>query len=238
VIENCPTGFVRIEPGTFTMGSPTSESGRETDESQHSVTITRAFCMQATEVTQGAWLAEMGSNPALFQDCGLDCPVERVSWSDVIYYANELSRREGLASCYVGSTFAGLDCAGYRLPTEAEWEYAARAGTTGPTYGALGSVAWYEGNSGATTHAVGGKLANRFGLYDMLGNVREWSGDWLGAYPVSATDPMGAAAGTYRTFRGGSWFHLADIARAANRLGGTVDYRVDNLGFRLAKTAL
>ena len=238
VTDGCPTGFVRIEPGTFTMGSPTGESGRETDETQHSVTLTRAFCMEATEVTQGAWLAEMGSNPALFQDCGLDCPVEQVSWSDVVYYANVLSQREGLAECYVGSTFAGLDCTGYRLPTEAEWEYAARAGSTAATYGPLDSVGWYEGNSGATTHAVGGKTPNPFGLYDMLGNVREWTGDWYGPYPVTATDPTGTAAGTYRSFRGGSWFHFADIARAANRLGGTADFRVDNIGFRLVKTAL
>jgi formylglycine-generating enzyme required for sulfatase activity len=130
----CPAGYLRIAPGTFMMGSPESEEGRDDDETQHPVTITRAYCMKATEVTQGAWQAVMGSNPSEFKNCGASCPVEQVSWGDAVGFANALSRREGLQECYAGSTFTGLTCTGYRLPTEAEWEYAARAGTTTATY--------------------------------------------------------------------------------------------------------
>ena len=233
----CPAGYVRIEPGTFTMGSPTGEEGREDDESQHSVTITRAYCMKATEVTRGEWQAVMGSNPAWFKMCGPNCPVETVSWDDAVGYANALSRREGLPECYAGSTFAGLGCKGYRLPTEAEWEYAARAGTTAATYGNLDSLAWYNENSGYATHPVGQKQPNPWGLYDMLGNVTEWTGDWYGDYPGTVTDPTGPAAGSSRVIRGGSWDSDARGARAAFRSYRMPDFRQVNLGFRLSRTA-
>ena len=234
----CQAGYVSILPGTFSMGTFEMESV-ETDETQHTVTITRAFCMKATEVTQGEWQAEMGDNPSSFQGCGPNCPVEQVNWDDAILYANALSRREGLAECYVGSTFAGLTCTGYRLPTESEWEYAARAGSTAATYGPLDSVGWYEGNSGGSTHPVGGKTANSFGLYDMLGNVWEWTGDWYGTYPGTLTDPTGPTTGSYRVVRGGSWITTAPGARAAYRYYGfTADIRYNALGFRLVKTAL
>ena len=253
VTERCPDGYARIEPGTFTMGSPVEEVGHEADEPQHLVTITRAFCMGQREVDQGTWWDQMGSNPSRYQglaedpDCwppaceppnepGLDFPVERVSWDDVVLYANALSRREGLAECYTGSTFVGLDCSGYRLPTEAEWEYAARGGTTTATYGDLDAVGWYNGNSLGRPHAVGRKAPNGFGLYDMLGNVREWTGDWYGNYPRTVTDPTGPAAGTYRVFRGGSWLGEALWARAADRGTEAPDGRYGNLGFRLART--
>ena len=233
----CQAGYVSILPGTFSMGTFEMESV-ETDETQHTVTITRAFCMKATEVTQGEWQAEMGDNPSSFQGCGPNCPVEQVNWDDAVLYANALSRREGLAECYVGSTFAGLTCTGYRLPTEAEWEYAARAGTTGGSYGELDAVGWYNVNSGGSTHAVGGKTANSFGLYDMLGNVWEWTGDWYGTYPGAVTNPTGPTTGPFQVNRGGSWRGDARAARAAFRFSGSAPVdRGDGLGFRLVRTA-
>jgi len=233
----CRAGYVRIAPGTFTMGSPSAEEGRKSDETQHSVTITRAFCMKTTEVTQGEWQAEAGANPSRFQNCGANCPVENVTWDDAVWYANALSRREGLPACYAGSTFTGLDCRGYRLPTEAEWEYAARAGTTAATYGNLDSVAWYDQNAGETTHPVRQKEPNAWGLYDMLGNVWEWTGDWFGEYSRAVTDPTGPATGHAWVFRGGSWYHLAPNARAAFRNGRKPGLRSSNIGFRLVLTA-
>ena len=230
------------------------EEGRFNDESQHSVTITRAYCMKETEVTQGEWQAVMASNPSSFIDCGENCPVEQVSWDDAVFYANALSRREGLPECYAGSTFTGLGCRGYRLPTEAEWEYAARAGTTrgdllptewewkwagmkGATYGKLADVAWYRDNAHGT-NPVRQKLPNAWGLYDMLGNVWEWTGDWYDTYPGTVTDPTGPALGSGRVFRGGSYYGHARCARTANRRHDTPDIRVSSLGFRLARSRI
>ena len=234
---DCPAGYVRIAPGTFTMGSPESEEGRFDEEIQHSVTITRAYCMKATEVTQGEWQAGTGSNPSEFKNCGASCPVENVDWDDAVGYANALSRREGLPECYSGLTFTGLGCRGYRLPTEAEWEYAARAGTTGATYGKLEIVAWYRDNAGETTHPVGQKQPNAFGLYDMLGNVWEWTGDHPKKDSGAVTDPTGPATGSSRVFRGGSWYTYARYARAALRGNDAPGARSSVLGFRLSRTA-
>ena len=269
-LMDCAAGFVRIAPGTFMMGSPESEEGRFDNEWQHSVTITRAYCMKATEVTQGEWQAVMGSNPSNFTNCGANCPVEQVSWDDAVGYANALSRREGLPECYSDSTFSGLSCKGYRLPTEAEWEYAVRAGTTGATYAGnitllgdrtgpeLGPIAWYGGNSGVSyegaydcsareekeltsefcgTHPVGQKRPNARGLYDMLGNVWEWTGDWDDTYPGTVTDPTGPTTGSSRVIRGGSWYDYARNARAADRYYSAPGFRIDYLGFRLSRTA-
>ncbi len=234
--QTCPEGYGRIEPGTFTMGSPPGEEGRFDDEDQHTVAIARAYCMKATEVTQGEWQAVMGSNPSNFKNCGADCPVEQVSWDEAVGFANALSRRDGLPDCYADSTFSGISCEGYRLPTEAEWEYAARAGTTSSRYANIGSVAWYGKISGAATYPVGQKQPNAWGLYDMLGNVWEWTGDWYGEYSAGASNPAWAVAAFYRVIRGESWRGYARDARAAARSARPPYSRYDIIGFRLVRT--
>ena len=248
--------FVRIEPGTFEMGSRSGEAGRDDDETQHRVTLSQAFYLGKYEVTQGQWAAVMGSNPSRFSNCGRTCPVEQVSWDDVQEFIRELNRREG----------ANV----YRLPTEAEWEYAARAGTQTALYTgglmirgrrnapALDPVAWYGGNSGVSyaggydcsdwaekqyassrcgPHPVGQKQPNAWGLYDMQGNVWEWTVDWYGEYPRGAViDPRGATSGAVRVNRGGSWDCTARGCRVALRYGDSPGGRHNSLGFRLART--
>jgi formylglycine-generating enzyme required for sulfatase activity len=241
---------VRIEPGAFTMGSPAGELGNAAGaETQHRVTITRAFALKTTEVTQAEWRAVMGYNPSGFRNCGDTCPVERVSWFDAVDYVNRLSNAAGLASCYdANRAFAGLGCLGYRLPTEAEWEYAARAGAmtafhTGditqqgcddPNADAAG---WYCGNSRDTTHPVGEKQPNAWGLHDMHGNVFEWVHDWYAAYPAgAAVDPLGPAAGGDRVSRGGRWSSSARNARAAFRYSRDPRDRLSDIGIRPARS--
>jgi formylglycine-generating enzyme required for sulfatase activity len=234
--------FVLIPAGTFNMGSPTSEPDRFDNETQHSVTLTGGFYIQTTEVTQGQWLALMGSNPSHFSSCGVTCPVETVCWSDAVSFANALSAAEGLAPCYdsSGNVNGGsvYSCTGYRLPTEAEWEYAARAGSSAARYGSLDAIAWYSANSGLATHMVGQLPANAWGLYDMLGNVWEWTHDWYGEYGSGALmNPAGPATGSHRVDRGGGWNFGAANVRAANRLNDEPGNRFNNLGFRLARSA-
>jgi formylglycine-generating enzyme required for sulfatase activity len=220
--NNLGMKFVYIKPGSFMMGSPSSEPGRDDDETLHQVTLTKGFYLQTTEVTQGQWKRVLGSNPSNFKNCGDDCPVEKVSWSDIQEFIAELNRMEG-----------GYK---YRLPTEAEWEYAARAGTKGPYAGGLDAMAWYKDTSGGKTHAVGMKRPNAWGLYDMHGNVWEWCQDRFGGYPSgSVTDPKGASSGAGRVVRGGSWYDDARRCRSAYRGRDEPGDRYDLLGFRLAR---
>jgi len=228
--------FVFIKPGTFMMGSPSGETGRFDNETQHQVTLTRGFYMQTTEVTQGQWQAAMGSNPSYFKNCGSDCPVEQVSWNDAQEFIRRLNQKESGNS--------------YRLPTEAEWEYAARAGTTTPfnTGNCLSTdQANYNGEyplSGCskgeyrkTTVRAGAFSPNAWGLYDMHGNVWEWCQDWKGDYPSgSVTDPSGSLSGSYRVNRGGSWYSDARNCRSAYRYFSAPGYRNYGLGFRLSRT--
>ena len=183
-----------IPAGTFLMGSPASEAGRYDDEGpQHRVTLTKGFWMMEHEVTQGEWHAVMGGNPATFTQCGAACPVEQVSWDDAVQFAKRVSARDGVT---------------YALPTEAQWEYAARGNDTGVYAGGneLGALGWYGENSGSQTHPGCQKARNSYGLCDMSGNVWEWTADWLGAYPSTAvSDPKGPTSGALRVLRGGSW---------------------------------
>ncbi len=235
--------LVGIPAGTFTMGSPSGESGRDGDEKQHRVTLTRGFLMSATEVTQAQYEAVMGSNPSEFK--GASRPVEMVSWYDAVRFCNALSEREGLTAAYriSGENVTwNLDADGYRLPTEAEWEYACRAGTTtrfhsGNSDSDLELVGWYSGNSGEQTHDVGTKQPNAWGLYDMHGNVWEWCWDWYGDYGGSVTDPAGPRSGSRRVLRGGSWYFLAQHCRSANRYRFNPDGRDSSFGFRVVRSS-
>jgi formylglycine-generating enzyme required for sulfatase activity len=195
--------------------SPGDSEAYENEDPPHEVVITKSFYLGVYEVTQSEWQKLMGSNPSHFK--GAPLPVEKVSWNDTQDF---LGQSKGL-----------------RLPTEGEWEYACRAGTTGSRYGDLGQVAWYDGNSGRTTHAVGGKQPNGFGLHDMLGNVWEWCSDWYGAYPVgSQVDPSGPSSGENRVCRGGSWGNTGRYCRASYRLNLAPAGRYNFLGFRVART--
>ena len=220
VVFPAPTNMVFIPPGTFRMGSPPNEVGRMVGEGpQTTVTISRGFWMGKYEVTQGEYLAVMGSNPSQFTGDS-NRPVEQVTWYDARNYCATLTQRERAAG-RIATNIA------YRLPTEAEWEYACRGWTSDRRfnygddlgYSNLTQHAWYEGNSGFTTHPVGLKLPNFWGLYDMYGNVYEWCQDWSGTYPGGiAVDPQGLATGSLRAIRGGSWFDSAGFCRSALRL--------------------
>ena len=217
--------FVWVPAGTFLMGSPEDEEGRLTNERQHEVKISEGFWMKKYEVTQGEWEAVMGTNPSHFSRCGSRCPVESVSWDDAQEFIRRLNLRESVSG-YV-----------YRLPTEAEWEYGARAGTTGARHGKLDAIAWHEGNSGDRAHPVGQKRANGWGLHDMLGNVWEWTGDWYGAYVSGPmTDPGGPESGSGRVNRGGGWYDTARHVRSADRIYYPPGYRIYDIGFRFVRT--
>lgn len=256
--------MVWCPPGSFTMGSPASEQGRDDSEIRHSVTLTKGFWLGKYEVTQRQWESVMGTNPARFQSS--DRPVEHVSWED--------------CQAFIRAVRCANSKLAVRLPTEAEWEYACRAGTetalpngrdliiygecNGP---ALDDIAWYGGNSSvgfelsngydttnwkekqssggfAGTHPVGRKSANAWGLHDMIGNVLEWCSDWYNADYRVAVDPENTSSPqtlkdgvTRRVNRGGSWIGDARFCRSACRLGSRSSGRDDDLGFRLCCSA-
>ncbi len=227
--------FIRIPSGSFWMGSPQGERGRDPDEVLHRVTITQGFFIQQTEVTQGQWQAVMDGNPAAFGSCGNDCPVENVSWDEIQTFIIRLNQREG-------GRF-------YRLPTEAEWEYACRAGTRshfscgdclGPEY------ANYQGDyplSGCAKGVFRGKTVpvaslrpNAWDIFDMHGNVAEWCQDRYGPYPPDpVTDPGGSGVGDSRVIRGGAWRNGARLCRSAARTKGPPGVKSGMLGFRLVR---
>lgn len=219
--------LVLIPAGSFTMGADQKFEEASDDETpQRRVTMSKPFYLGKNEVTQEQWVAVMGTNPSQFK--GPSNPVEGVSWDDVQVFLQTLNASEGSGA--------------YRLPTEAEWEYAARAGSTsqfafGDEEEQLGEYAWYSVNSGKKTRPVGQKRPNAFGLYDMHGCVLEWCADRYGAYPSgTATDPTGPSVGSYRVFRGGSWGHRAAICRSAYRSGYLPGYRSSCVGFRVARS--
>ena len=224
--------FILLPAGIFTMGSPSDEPGRLSREGpQHQVTLTQSFYMQQTEVTQAQWEAVMGSNPSYFSGCPT-CPVEWVSWNEVQEFITKMNARgEGT----------------YGLPTEAQWEYAARAGSKTAFYNGgitelycgydpnLNAIGWYCYNAEGKTHPVAQKTPNAWGLYDMSGNVFEWCQDRYGSYSSSpSVDPTGPSTGSYRVIRGGSWNYYAQYCRASNRNLSGPDYWDRYLGFRLA----
>jgi formylglycine-generating enzyme len=241
--------MVTIPAGSFRMGNITNNpSGLGIEKPVHDVTITRAFLMSCSEVTQAQWKAVTGNNPSNFK--GDSLPVEEVSWYDAVDFCNLLSKEEGFDTCYTRSG-TNISCDftanGYRLPTEAEWEYACRGGMetdfytgnmTQPTGNdpVLNRAGWYDANSGSGTHDVVLKEPNAFGLYDMHGNVWEWCWDGFDAYPATpVTDPHGLASGTTRVLRGGSWLYNANLCRSSMRSRSLPNGRYNHGGFRLVR---
>lgn len=268
-VEEAPRakGWAYVEAGSFQIGSPPLESGRAEIETRHNVTLTNGYLIQPTEVTQEEFVEVMGYNPSRFAKCGPTCPVEDLSWHEATAYCNRISSLEDLRSCYActgkgrsvrcqrnGAFDSIYRCPGYRLPSEAEWEHAARGGEMGSTprgsleltqlgcespHPILDPVAWFCGNSEGRTHPVGQKEPNSRGLYDILGNVWEWSHDWDRPYTTeSVTDPWGPSVGKSRVGRGGSWANKGKLVRFAARGGGTPDKGYGFTGFRVVRSCL
>ena len=245
---NPSLGEVLVPAGTFEMGD-----GSDSDNPAHEVTLTRSFYMMDAEVTQGLYEEVMGENPSYFsgESDSVDRPVEEVSWFDMVKFANALSEREGLDVAYVLSNPQEGDLGteydvewnreanGYRLPTEAEWEYAAQGGEDYVYAGSdnLDEVGWYDENSADETHPVRQKKPNGYGLYDMSGNVAEWCWDWYDEdyYEEGQVDPVGPENGSVRVLRGGFWNDIANVARVVYRDYDTPAYRFDDLGARLLR---
>jgi formylglycine-generating enzyme required for sulfatase activity len=219
--------FVLIPAGKFVMGSPPDMPGRDDDEKQHEVRISKPFYMQTTEVSQGQWKKVMGNNPSHFIGCGDDCPVERVSWNDAQEFIEKLNQKEKTNK--------------YRLPTEAEWEYACRAGTStkysfGDDFNKLDDYAWHSANSEGHTHPVSQKKPNDWGLYDMYGNVQEWCQDGSGDYPSNAVvDPVGPYKHGSRVRRGRAWNDQPWNIHSAERSADIPGRGLKDQGFRVAR---
>jgi formylglycine-generating enzyme required for sulfatase activity len=246
--------FRYIPPGTFTMGSPSDEPERMADEVPHQVTISRGFWLSDAEVTQEQWSTVMYTYPSRASDCGRECPVESVTWRDAIEFLNAASRLAGLPECYQIDgdevSFVGLDCDGLRLPTEAEWEYAARAGTStpfwsgetlGPEHANFDSRVPFAGAAPGVfpgqVMPVRSYLPNPWGLYDVHGNVSEFVWDAYATYPsTSVVDPVGSGQGAVKVFRGGGWTEPASKCRSAVRGQGSPKYSYGDLGLRVART--
>lgn len=249
-----------VPAGTFVMGSPVGEPCREpwsSTEPEHAVELSRDLLMHATEVTQTQFAARMSYTPQRSHECP-NCPVTSVSWHEAAAYCNAESTIGGLDPCYVCSSDgpdvrcapAGspYECAGYRLPTEAEWERAYRAGTTTSLYIGdieacdrdllVGDIGWYRSNSGDRLHPVGQKIPNAWGLFDLAGNTWEWCHDWhqSGLPTSSATDPAGPETGTHRVTRGGGYSDDAGMLRAAMRDSERPDDRLPYVGFRCVRS--
>jgi formylglycine-generating enzyme required for sulfatase activity len=220
--------LVLIPAGSFTMGSAHDEPDRGADESpQTRVTLTKDFFLGATDVTQGQYESVMSTNPSDFKSAGRDAPVEEVSWDDAITFCQKLTERERTAGHLPeGYVFA--------LPTEAQWEYACRAGTTGAYTTDPAATSWYDRNSGGTTHPVGAKQPNAWSLYDMTGNVYQWCADWYAhRYPGGeVTDPTGPDSGSVHVLRGGGWYYDRSYCRSAYR-DFDPGYRANFIGFRV-----
>lgn len=229
IIVDLKLELLWVAPGTFEMGSPLDEPFRDKAESPRTrVTFTRGFWLGNTEVTQSQYEALMGENPSAFKTVGTNAPVERVSWNDAMAFCHKLTERERAAKRLP----EGYE---FTLPTEAQWEYTCRAGSTGSHSGDPEAMAWHDKNSGDETHPVATKQPNAWGFYDMSGNVLEWCHDWYGNYPGGeVTDPAGPDRGYFRMARGGSWRVAARVGRSAARSGGSEGRQDYTVGFRLA----
>ncbi|MGA2230576.1 MAG: formylglycine-generating enzyme family protein [Tepidisphaeraceae bacterium] len=224
VVNSIGMWLAPVNPGEFVMGSPPDEAGHDSDETQHKVRITKPFLLSVYLVTQSEYAAVMGKNPSYFRGDD-DLPVDSVSWNDAVEFCKKLSAKEGRT---------------YRLPTEAEWEYACRAGSTGPYAGdgKIDDISWYWSNSGDVTHPVGTLQPNDWGFYDMQGDLWEWCADWYGPYPPGdATDPTGPATGTSRILRGGTVEYDEQYCRSAFRNYYPPETQLYYIGFRVAMDA-